>query len=163
VTTRQQLLLEIETAKMRLAWAKAEMKRGEPSPALAKYLAGCLQELRALKSLITSSRAAKRLQPSPPAHARRRGLGRTNATPTPRTGISDYLHPPRLNSSYSGSCEKREQLAKVFLHTAIEVEKVSKETEDTPSGALPQVLFEAYAVCKKARMDLYRHKTVHGC
>lgn len=162
MTSRQQLLLEVETAKKRHAWAKAEMKRDEPSPALAEYLAGCLQELRELKSLIASGRAAKQLQPSPLAHARRQGLGHTNTTPIHRTGISDDFHPARLNSSYSGSCEKREQLAKVFLHTAIEVEKVSKETV-TPSGAFLQVLNEAYAVCKKARMDLYRHKTVHGC
>lgn len=163
MTTRQQLLLEIETAKRRHAWAKAEMKRGEPSPALAEYLAGCLEELRVLKSLIASSRAAKQLQPSPRAHARRQSLGRTNATPIHRTGILDDFHPARLNSSYSGSCEKREHLAKVFLHTAIEVEKVSKETEVTPSGAFLQVLNEAYTVCKKARMDLSRHKTAHGC
>jgi hypothetical protein len=59
VTTRQQLLLEIETAKVRHAWAKAEVKRGEPSPALVKYLEDSLQEWRALKALV-ASKAAKR-------------------------------------------------------------------------------------------------------
>jgi hypothetical protein len=52
MTTREQLLLEIETARIRHAWAKAEVKRGEPSPALVKYLQESLQELRILKSLV---------------------------------------------------------------------------------------------------------------
>ena len=52
MTIRQQLLLEIETAKMRHAWAKAEVRRGEPSPALVKYLQESLQELRTLTSLV---------------------------------------------------------------------------------------------------------------
>lgn len=60
MTIRQQLLLEIETAKMRHAWAKAEVKRGEPSPALVKYLAESHQELLALKSLVALNKAAKR-------------------------------------------------------------------------------------------------------
>jgi hypothetical protein len=60
VTTRQQLLLEIEAAKMRHAWAKAELKRGNPSAALVKYLDESLEELRVLKSLVASSKAAKR-------------------------------------------------------------------------------------------------------
>jgi len=59
MTTRQQLLLEIETAKMRYEWAKAEVKRGDPSPALVKYLEDSLLELRALRSLMYR-RAAKR-------------------------------------------------------------------------------------------------------
>ena len=49
MTTHQQILLEIETDKMRHAWAKAERNRGEPSLALVKYLDESLQELRALK------------------------------------------------------------------------------------------------------------------
>jgi hypothetical protein len=53
VTIRQQLLLEVETARMRHAGAKAEVKRGEPSLALVKYLEESLQELRVLKSLVT--------------------------------------------------------------------------------------------------------------
>jgi hypothetical protein len=57
VITRQQLLLEIETARMRYAWAKAEVKRGEPSPALVKYLAESHQELR---SYVLVKKAAKR-------------------------------------------------------------------------------------------------------
>jgi hypothetical protein len=59
VNTRQQLLLEIETAKMRHGWAKAEVKRGKPSPALVKYLADSRQELHALKALVASKKAAK--------------------------------------------------------------------------------------------------------
>jgi hypothetical protein len=50
VTIRQQLLIEIETARMRHAWAEAEVKRGDPSPALVKYLEDSLQELQALRS-----------------------------------------------------------------------------------------------------------------
>jgi hypothetical protein len=60
VTTRQALLLEIETAKMRHTWAKVELKRGQTSPALVKYLAESVQELRALKVLVTNTVAAKR-------------------------------------------------------------------------------------------------------
>ena len=60
MTIRQRLLQEIETAKMRHTWAKAEVKRGEPSPALVKYLADSLQELRSLQALVASNRAAER-------------------------------------------------------------------------------------------------------
>jgi len=38
VSLREQLLVEIETARMRHAWAKDEVKHGEPSAALVKYL-----------------------------------------------------------------------------------------------------------------------------
>jgi hypothetical protein len=50
MTPRQQRLLEIETARMRHAWAKAEVERGTASPALTKYLEESLQEWRALKA-----------------------------------------------------------------------------------------------------------------
>jgi hypothetical protein len=60
VTTREQLLLEIGTARMRHDWAKAEVKRGEPSPALVKYLQESLQELNTLKDLVTKKKAAER-------------------------------------------------------------------------------------------------------
>ena len=59
MTFRQQLLLEIETATIRHAWAKEELKRGELSVALVKYLDESLRELCALKSLV-ASKAAKR-------------------------------------------------------------------------------------------------------
>jgi hypothetical protein len=59
VTIRQRLLAEIETARMRHAWAKAEAKRGEPSAALVKYLGESLQELRELRSLVGSKKAAR--------------------------------------------------------------------------------------------------------
>jgi hypothetical protein len=55
VPTHQQLLVEIETAKMRYAWAKAEVKRGEPSPALVKYVQESREELRTLKALVGRS------------------------------------------------------------------------------------------------------------
>jgi hypothetical protein len=60
VTTRQRQLLEIETARMRHAWAKAEVKRGEPSAALVTYLQQSRQELRALRSLVAHKKAVKR-------------------------------------------------------------------------------------------------------
>jgi hypothetical protein len=41
-------LLEIETARVRHAWAKAESKRSPGSPALARYVDEALKELRAL-------------------------------------------------------------------------------------------------------------------
>jgi hypothetical protein len=61
------------------------------------------------------------------------------------------------------ACKKREQLAKLFLNAAIEVEKVSGETEGMPNDAFRHILNEAYMVCEIAWMDLYRHKTEHGC
>jgi hypothetical protein len=60
MTIRQQLLLEIETAKMRHAWAKAEVTRGEPSAALVTYLAEAHRELRSLRSLVARKKAAGR-------------------------------------------------------------------------------------------------------
>jgi hypothetical protein len=51
--------MEIETAKMRHAWAKAEVERGQPSLALVKYLEESNQELRTLRSLVTTRKAAK--------------------------------------------------------------------------------------------------------
>jgi len=45
---------------MRHAWAKAEVKRGEPSPALVKYLGESLEKLRVLKSLVAKGKAAER-------------------------------------------------------------------------------------------------------
>jgi hypothetical protein len=57
---RQRLLREIETAKVRHDWAKAEVKRGHPSPALIKYLDESLEELRALRSLVADKKAARR-------------------------------------------------------------------------------------------------------
>jgi hypothetical protein len=46
---RQQHLLEIETARMRHAWAKAQIERGQATPALLKYLKDSLQELAVLR------------------------------------------------------------------------------------------------------------------
>ena len=39
-------LLEIETAKVRLAWAKAQVKSGEATPALTRYIEESRQEVR---------------------------------------------------------------------------------------------------------------------
>jgi hypothetical protein len=41
-------LLEIETARVRHAWARGESKRNPGSPALARYVAETLKELHAL-------------------------------------------------------------------------------------------------------------------
>jgi|ERR1700733_11530984 hypothetical protein len=63
-STRQQLRIEIETARMRHWWAKTEVKRGHPSLALVKFLQESLQELRALRCL-AAGRATKRSQRLP--------------------------------------------------------------------------------------------------
>jgi hypothetical protein len=47
---RQQRLLEIETARMRHAWAKAQVESGNSTPALKKYLRETLNELAAFKA-----------------------------------------------------------------------------------------------------------------
>jgi hypothetical protein len=60
VTPKQQRILEIETAKMRYAWAKAEVQRGTATPALTKYLEESLEELRALRTAKVKKTAAKR-------------------------------------------------------------------------------------------------------
>lgn len=59
MTTHEQLLLEIETARMRHAWAKAEVERGKTTPALTKYVEESVKEWRALKAS-----ARKRDRPS---------------------------------------------------------------------------------------------------
>jgi hypothetical protein len=45
LSPRQRRLLEIETAKARRTWAKAEIKSGGPTPALTKYLRESREEL----------------------------------------------------------------------------------------------------------------------
>lgn len=50
LTHEQQVLLEIETARVRYAWAKDELKRAGSSPALKKYVAESRDELRTLKA-----------------------------------------------------------------------------------------------------------------
>jgi hypothetical protein len=47
---RSRLLLEIETAKVRLAWAQAQVKSGGATPALTKYIRESRLELRMLKA-----------------------------------------------------------------------------------------------------------------
>lgn len=56
MTKDQMLLFEIETAKMRLAWAKAEVERGGITPALAKYLEEAPEELHQLEVRKTAAR-----------------------------------------------------------------------------------------------------------
>ena len=53
LATREQRLLEIETARMRHAWAKAQFERGAPTPALIKYLRESLNELATLRDTHT--------------------------------------------------------------------------------------------------------------
>lgn len=48
MTHREQLLLEITTAKMRHDWAKAQVESGEASPALTKYVDESREELKSL-------------------------------------------------------------------------------------------------------------------
>ena len=58
--TKQRVRLEIETARRRHCWARAEVKRGEPSPALVKYLQESGEESRMLKTLVRKNEATKR-------------------------------------------------------------------------------------------------------
>jgi hypothetical protein len=48
--SRESLLLEIETAKVRHSWAKAEYKRNPSSVALARYVDETLNEWIGLKA-----------------------------------------------------------------------------------------------------------------
>jgi hypothetical protein len=47
---RQLRLLNIGTARVRHAWAKAQIETGRSTPALAKYLQNSREELRALRA-----------------------------------------------------------------------------------------------------------------
>ena len=57
MSSQESRLLEIESAKVRHAWAKAELRRNPNSPALAHYAKESLKELRAL----TASRAKTKI------------------------------------------------------------------------------------------------------
>jgi hypothetical protein len=50
MSSREQRLLDIKTARMRYEWAKAEALREDSSLALAEYVKESLKELRLLKS-----------------------------------------------------------------------------------------------------------------
>lgn len=50
LSERNQRLLEIETARMRYGWAKAQVEHGQTTPALLKYLKDSLQELAVLRA-----------------------------------------------------------------------------------------------------------------
>jgi hypothetical protein len=50
VTPHEQRLLEIETARVRYAWAKAQMESGGTTPALVRYLKESLDELNRLRA-----------------------------------------------------------------------------------------------------------------
>jgi hypothetical protein len=49
VTPHEQRLLEVETARVRHAWAKAQIESQGATPALLNYLKASLEELAALK------------------------------------------------------------------------------------------------------------------
>ena len=50
MTPHEQQLLKIETARVRHAWAKAQVETAEVTPALAKYMKESLDELAVLKT-----------------------------------------------------------------------------------------------------------------
>lgn len=50
MSPHEQRLLEIETARVRHAWAKAQIKRDGSTPALTKYLKESLAELGVLRA-----------------------------------------------------------------------------------------------------------------
>lgn len=50
ITPREERLLEIETARVRHAWAKAQIEAAGPTPALTKYLKESLDELAVLRA-----------------------------------------------------------------------------------------------------------------
>jgi len=52
MTPAERLLLEIETAKVRHDWAKAEMVRGGETPALVQFFRQSLEELDVLKEAL---------------------------------------------------------------------------------------------------------------
>jgi hypothetical protein len=62
----EQRLLEIETARVRHAWAKTQIKDDGATPALTKYLRESLKELAALRAndglrvILNSANAARR-------------------------------------------------------------------------------------------------------
>ena len=56
-------LSRIKTARLRHAWAKGQIEKGGPTPALAKYLEESFQELAAL--LATSPRKNKKYLTQP--------------------------------------------------------------------------------------------------
>jgi hypothetical protein len=74
---RSVILLEIETARMRHAWARAEVNRGEPSPALVKSLQESLEELRTLKSLLARTERRSVRRPGHGLTELRHGQGRS--------------------------------------------------------------------------------------
>jgi len=49
LTPHEQRLLEVETARVRHAWAKAQIESHGAAPALLNYLKASLEELAALK------------------------------------------------------------------------------------------------------------------
>lgn len=57
-TTHEERLLQIETARIRHAWAKSQVLHGETTPALLKYLKDSLDELAVLRANDTKLRGA---------------------------------------------------------------------------------------------------------
>ena len=50
MTLREKRLLDIETARVRHAWARAQIESSRATPALTKYLSESLMELGVLKA-----------------------------------------------------------------------------------------------------------------
>ena len=50
MTRREQLLLDIEAATIRLAWVQRQIAGGRETPALKKYLLAAKLELQALRA-----------------------------------------------------------------------------------------------------------------
>ena len=50
MTLHEERLLEIETARVRHAWAKAQIESAGATPALTKYLSESLKELGVLRA-----------------------------------------------------------------------------------------------------------------
>jgi hypothetical protein len=71
------------------------------------------------------------------------------------------LYSSRYRSN-SVPCEKRVQLAKVFLSAAIEVEKVGGETEELPN-VLMNIAEQLRDNCMRSLSALNAHRKEHGC
>ena len=63
MTSHRQRLLDIETARVRHAWAKAQIETTGATPALTRYLSECLTELVVLKANDREMGLAKRKAP----------------------------------------------------------------------------------------------------
>jgi hypothetical protein len=60
MAVRRTLLLRIETARVRHAWAKAQLTQSRSASALAKYVEESLNELQDLRSMVRQRRRLKK-------------------------------------------------------------------------------------------------------